>query len=169
MVFKSLEIQSMAELSIFELTCGNSVLAKYLIDYGIRGSDARSTCYYFFNDHSHRRRSAIHAMYALLHQLISQRKHLIAYVDLEHENDRSLGLPSSSSNVWEMLMSAAQHSNKEEEVVFILDGLDRCKSDDRWRLIRALEDFERELAKLQEQKSKKGRSRIKFLARRIPI
>lgn len=48
--------------------CGKSVLARYLV------TRLSTHCYFFFKDDSEKNRSASHALCALLHQLISNRR-----------------------------------------------------------------------------------------------
>ncbi|OAQ61390.1 ankyrin repeat domain-containing protein [Pochonia chlamydosporia 170] len=100
--------------------CGKSVLAKYLIDYGLPQSS--TICYFFFKDHD--QNTVRQALCALLHQLFNQKLPLIKYA-LPYYIKHGKGLINSTRSLWEILQMAI-NNNEAGPVIVVLDALDEC-------------------------------------------
>jgi len=83
--------------------CGKSVLAKYLIDYGL--PRAATICYFFFKDQDQNTLSQ--ALCALLHQLFSQKSVLIRHAMPEYFKNGS-GIVTLTTTLWNILKDAAK-------------------------------------------------------------
>jgi ankyrin repeat protein len=140
--------------------CGKSVLAKYLVDHVVPTVDKRTTCYFFFKADSSDQRSAANAMCALLRQLFLQRPELREQHPwiLEKFSTDKDQLTTSFSSLWDMLVRVSM-SQKDGEVICVLDALDECAESDRQQLTRALD-------KLYRSKNHKGT--LKLLATSRP-
>ncbi|CZR66737.1 related to ankyrin [Phialocephala subalpina] len=129
--------------------CGKSVLAKYLIDYGL--PRAATICYFFFKDQDQNTLSQ--ALCALLHQLFSQKPDLIRHAMPEYFKNGS-GIVTLATTLWNILKDAAQDPAA-RPTIFVLDALDECAETDFRGLIRMLMAF------FLQEPSKLGR--VKFL------
>lgn len=111
--------------------CGKSVLARYLVDR--QGSSPH--CYFFFKDDSEKNRSASHAICALLHQLISDRRssarHAIAAYKANGDQ-----LPNIFESLWAIFLSVLEEL--QDPIVCILDALDECAEEPRMSLLQKL-------------------------------
>ncbi|KKF92403.1 Serine/threonine-protein phosphatase 6 regulatory ankyrin repeat subunit B [Ceratocystis platani] len=100
--------------------CGKSVLAKYLIDYGLPRST--TICYFFFKDQD--QNTVIQAICALLHQLFSQKPSLIEHAMPQFRKDGQ-GLVNSTESLWKVLRNAIKDPQT-GPVIMVLDALDEC-------------------------------------------
>lgn len=85
--------------------CGKSVLAKYLIDYGLPRS--ATICYFFFKDQD--QNTIRQALCALLHQLFSKKPSLIKHALTQYHKD-SQGLINSTESLWKILQNTTKRS-----------------------------------------------------------
>ncbi|EXK24138.1 hypothetical protein FOMG_19122 [Fusarium oxysporum f. sp. melonis 26406] len=100
--------------------CGKSVLAKYLIDYGLPRST--TICYFFFKDQD--QNTVRQALCALLHQLFSLKPPLIEHAMPQFRKDGQ-GLINSTESLWKVLRNAIKDSQA-GPVIMVLDALDEC-------------------------------------------
>jgi len=138
---------------------GKSVLMKSLVDVELRSTAIVTTCYFFFMDDGTERRSATHAVSALLHQLCN-RNH--ALLEKANEAFRLNGAKMTQSFqwLWDLLLSLAQRPEAGTVICF-LDALDECEDTGRKDLISSL-------TKLQSDKSG-AIDQLKFLVASDPV
>ncbi|KAJ5963373.1 uncharacterized protein N7479_003249 [Penicillium vulpinum] len=122
--------------------CGKSVLARSIIDNHLRTSRPIVTiCYFFFKDNDEQNHLSA-ALCSVLHQLFSQRPHLLDHAILpwEKNGDR---LQQEVDELWRVFTTAtsADLSNK---TICIFDTLDECREIDQDRLIEKLRLFRRQ-------------------------
>ena len=142
--------------------CGKSVLSRSLVDRELQGMPSRSTCYFFFKDNDQQDNLAT-ALCALLHQLFTQRSHLIQYAVPTW--DKTGGqLVKDVSEMWRILLTAAR-DRETHDITCILDALDECRPSDRQTLINMLARFHTEASSFPTQA---GKGRLKFLVTSRP-
>ena len=117
--------------------CGKSVLVKYLVDSILTTNESRTTCYFFFKDDFEDQRNAISALCCILHQLFMQKRILLSEKILEQFEVDGERLGSSFSDLWAILLSAAEDKNA-GEIVCLLDAIDECEDYGRSQLAQAL-------------------------------
>ncbi|KAN0075704.1 hypothetical protein V8E54_006974 [Elaphomyces granulatus] len=117
--------------------CGKSVLVKYLVDSILTTNESRTTCYFFFKDDFEDQRNAISALCCILHQLFMQKRILLSEKILEQFEVDGERLGSSFSDLWAILLSAAEDKNA-GEIVCLLDAIDECEDYGRSQLAHAL-------------------------------
>jgi hypothetical protein len=117
--------------------CGKSVLVKYLVDSILTTNESRTTCYFFFKDDFEDQRNAITALCCILHQLFMQKRILLSEEILEQFEVDGERLGSSFSDLWAILLSAAEDKNA-GEIVCLLDAIDECEDYGRSQLTQAL-------------------------------
>ncbi|ERF68928.1 hypothetical protein EPUS_09418 [Endocarpon pusillum Z07020] len=118
--------------------CGKSVLSKSLVDHELQNTTTHTVCYFFFKDNERQDKLNI-ALCALLHQLFDRQRHLLRYATPAYEKNGDK-LRQEESELWRILL-AATADPKAPNVTCILDALDECQDDDRWRLINMLSQF----------------------------
>ncbi|KAL6402688.1 hypothetical protein AUP68_14144 [Ilyonectria robusta] len=129
--------------------CGKSVLAKYLIDYGLPRST--TICYFFFKDQD--QNTVRQALCALLHQLFSQKQSLIGHAMIQfHEDGPSL--INSIESLWKVLQNAIKDPQA-GPVIMVLDALDECAESEFTDLMRNVES--------QFHSDHLGHSKLKYL------
>lgn len=117
---------------------GKSVLSRALIDETLvaNSEDPVTICYFFFKD-NREQSSATTAIFALIHQLITQHQRIIW--DLFGRSPGGInGLRSDFEAVWNLFIRAAISIGN---VVCVLDAVDKCKSTERESLVKRLESF----------------------------
>ena len=119
--------------------CGKSVLSKSLIDEELQSTTQMTTIYFFFKDDSAERRSAVHALCALLHQLCISKPILLGRLAEAYRRNGST-LMLSFSWLWDLFMELTE-DRQTGEVVCVLDALDECRLEERRILIDHLNDF----------------------------
>ncbi|KAK1775474.1 putative ankyrin repeat protein [Copromyces sp. CBS 386.78] len=105
--------------------CGKSVLSKYLVDGFFPEAPSTSSaavCYFFFKDGD--QNSARQALCALLHQLFSQRRHLVKHAMKQCEED-GRGIINSTDSLWKVLAQAVQDKDA-GPIILVLDAMDEC-------------------------------------------
>lgn len=104
--------------------CGKSVLASFLIDHyaSMQPEDTPKICYFFFKSDNAEQNDAVHAMQAILRQLLLQHRSLIN-VALSCLNDNR---PDSVQTLWNAFISVAEHPDT-GDTICIIDGLDECE------------------------------------------
>jgi ankyrin repeat domain-containing protein 50 len=117
--------------------CGKSVLVKYLADSILATTESRTTCYFFFKDDFEDQRSAVSALCCILHQLFKQNRILLSENILEQFEVEGEKLTSSFSELWAILLSAANDKNA-GEIICLLDAIDECEDQGRSQLAQAL-------------------------------
>lgn len=123
-----------------DLSCGKSVLSKFLVDNELKSNESRTTCYFFFKSGGDAdQRSVDNALCALLHQLFSQRPSLIKYAIPDFKANGPQ-LPTLFNALWSILLTAASDEQC-GETVCILDGLDVLRQPDCERLCLKLTQF----------------------------
>ncbi|KAL3440492.1 hypothetical protein BJX65DRAFT_300428 [Aspergillus insuetus] len=100
--------------------CGKSMPARYLIDSYLPRS--ATICYFFFKDKVQDR--VRQALCALLHQLFSQKPHLIKHAMPEYSKDGE-GLINSTESLWKVLRNAIGDPQS-GPIIMVLDALDEC-------------------------------------------
>ncbi|RBR24095.1 uncharacterized protein FIESC28_03094 [Fusarium coffeatum] len=114
--------------------CGKSVLAKYLIDYGLPRST--TICYFFFKDQD--QNTVRQALCALLHQLFSLKPSLIKHAIPQFRNDGQ-GLINSTESLWKVLRNVIRDPQA-GPVTVVLDTLDECAESEFADLMRNVEN-----------------------------
>ncbi|KAK6500794.1 hypothetical protein TWF506_003557 [Arthrobotrys conoides] len=115
---------------------GKSVLARYLIDSVLPTPESRP-CYFFFKENFEKQRSATTALCCLLFQLFTKNRSLICETIIDRFEIVE-SFTSSFSELWNALLIAAK---KGGEIVFVLDALDECDSNERFQLITKLKEL----------------------------
>lgn len=119
--------------------CGKSVLARSIIDDYVRALSPEVTiCYFFFKDNDDQNHLAA-ALCSVLHQLFSQRPHLLHYAmpSWERNGER---LRQGVEDLWRVFI-AATSSDVSFKTICVFDALDECCEIDRDRLIRKIQLF----------------------------
>jgi nucleoside-triphosphatase THEP1 len=129
--------------------CGKSVLAKHLVDHVLPKS--ATVCYFFFKDQD--QNTVRQALYALLHQLFSQKEALIQHATRQYEQDGK-GLVNSTQSLWKILGDAVQDSQA-GSIIIVLDALDECAESEFEDLMRNIES--------QSRSSPMSNSRVRYL------
>jgi hypothetical protein len=129
--------------------CGKSVLAKYLIDYGLPRST--TICYFFFKDQD--QNTARQALCALLHQLFSLKPSLIEHAMPQFRKDGQ-GLINSTESLWKILYKATKDPQA-GPVIVVLDALDECAESEFADLVRNVES--------QFRSNQSDHGRLKYL------
>ncbi|KAK1237373.1 hypothetical protein MKX08_002998 [Trichoderma sp. CBMAI-0020] len=130
---KWLEQESGPLLVTADPGCGKSVLAKYLINYGLPQS--ATICYFFFKDQD--QNTSRQALCALLHQLFSQKPCLIQHAMPQFRTDGQ-GLINSTESLWKILRGALKDP-KAGPIIIVLDALDECDKSEFADLTRNIE------------------------------
>jgi hypothetical protein len=120
--------------------CGESVLAKHMVDHVLLNTSERTTCYFFFKDDFLDQKSAANALCAILRQLFLGKPHLLhdsILTKLETDGNKFI---QSFHDLWSTLIRVAADGNA-GEIVCILDALDECQDSDRSQLIRAVKNL----------------------------
>ena len=91
--------------------CGKSVLIKYLVDSILVTAKSRTICYFFFKDDFEDQRSAVSALCCILHQLFKQKRILLSDYILEQFKVEGAQLTNSFSELWAILLDAANDKN----------------------------------------------------------
>ena len=118
---------------------GKSVLSRFLFDGELRSTASVTTCYFFFAEGDSNRSSAIHALFALLHQLCNRNRALLEKVDEAFRGNGDT-MTASFSWLWELLTSLAQHPEA-GRIICLLDALDECEEIGRASLIASLNEL----------------------------
>ncbi|KAL7784054.1 purine and uridine phosphorylase [Trichoderma ceciliae] len=113
--------------------CGKSVLAKYLINNGLPQS---ATIYYFFFKDQDQNTSC-QALYAVLHQLFSQKPPLIKHAITQFHTDGQ-GLINSIESLWKILQAAIRDP-KAGPIIIVFNALDKCAESEFAGLMRNIE------------------------------
>jgi Ankyrin repeats (3 copies)/NACHT domain len=118
--------------------CGKSVLSKSLVDQELQDTTTHTVCYFFFKENERQDKLNI-ALCALLHQLFNNQRQLLRHVTSAYEKNGDK-LSQEEGELWRILF-AATADPKASNVTCVLDALDECRDDDRWRLIDMLSYF----------------------------
>ncbi|KOS36610.1 hypothetical protein ACN38_g12632 [Penicillium nordicum] len=119
--------------------CGKSVLARSIIDDQVRASSPGVTlCFFFFKDNDSQNRLDI-ALCSILHQLFSQRPHLLPYAIPSWEKNEEK-LQREPDELWRIFIAAAS-ADVSHKTICIFDALDECREMDQGRLIEKLQFF----------------------------
>ncbi|KAK6331274.1 hypothetical protein TWF730_004362 [Orbilia blumenaviensis] len=137
---------------------GKSVLAKYLVDYVLKGP--RTICYFFFKNDFEGQDRAITALSCILFQLFDEKRKSLSKEIIERFEIAGEGFSSSFKELWSALITATKiNDTNTGEIVCVLDALDECNNDDRSLLI----------GKLGEFCKSENKSNLKFLITSRPI
>ncbi|SPO06587.1 uncharacterized protein DNG_09277 [Cephalotrichum gorgonifer] len=132
------EISSLLWLSA-DPGCGKSVLASFLVDHfaSMPGEERPRVCYFFFKSDHLEQRDGIHALQAVLHQLLQQRPGIVA---LASSHLGKAG-PKSTAALWNTFAHCAELPDGGEggaisarDTICVLDGLDECEQDTKQAL-----------------------------------
>ncbi|KAL1851973.1 hypothetical protein Daus18300_012396 [Diaporthe australafricana] len=115
--------------------CGNSVLAKRLIDHELPRSS--TICYFFFKDQD-QNTTLNRALCALLHQLFSDQPALIQHAIPEYDRNGS-GLVNVRTSLWSILRAAARDPQA-KPIIVVLDALDECAEGEFEELMKSLRE-----------------------------
>ncbi|KXG47757.1 uncharacterized protein PGRI_016270 [Penicillium griseofulvum] len=125
--------------------CGKSVLARSIIDDQVRASSSRVTvCFFFFKENDNQNRLDI-ALCSVLHQLFSQRPHLLPYAMPSWEKNGKK-LQQEADELWR-IFTAAVSADVSHKTICVFDALDECREMDQERLIEKLQFFYRSSSK----------------------
>lgn len=113
--------------------CGKSVLARYLVNSYLPRS--ATICYFFFKDKVQEK--VRQALCALLHQLFSQKPHLIKHAMPEYSKDGE-GLINSTESLWKVLRNVTGDPHA-GPIIMVLDALDECRESELPDLTRNVE------------------------------
>ncbi|KAK3396969.1 hypothetical protein B0T20DRAFT_317822, partial [Sordaria brevicollis] len=106
--------------------CGKSVLSKSVLvdDFfpETPTTNSAAICYFFFKDSD--QNSVRQALCAVLHQLFSQRRHLVKHALEQYEKD-GRGIANSTDSLWKVLEQAV-HDEDAGPIILVLDALDKC-------------------------------------------
>jgi ankyrin repeat protein len=140
--------------------CGKSVLARSIIDdYMQAGSPARTICYFFFKDNDEQNHLTA-ALCSVLHQLFSERPHLVQYAVPSWEKNGER-LRQETDDLWGIFVKAAS-ADVDHKTICVFDALDECRDIDQDRLIEKLHLFHRQPSSSQQDAS------LKFLVTSRP-
>jgi hypothetical protein len=115
------------------------VLARSIIDDQVRASSPGVTiCFFFFKDNDNQNRLDT-ALCSVLHQLFSQRPHLLPYAIPSWEKNGEK-LQQEADELWRIL-TAAVSADVSHKTICIFDALDECREMDQRRLIEKLQFF----------------------------
>ena len=124
--------------------CGKSVLALFLVEELQTAASQQAlkgnVCHFFFKDDNKQQSSAVYALRAVLHQLLSKRTRLPKYVITEYEN-KGEALFGQFGSLWNVFKAVATKSG-ESNTICILDGLDECELNLNHLLIAMVEFYE---------------------------
>ncbi|KAJ5675431.1 hypothetical protein N7462_008328 [Penicillium macrosclerotiorum] len=142
--------------------CGKSVLARSIIDDNLRDSSSGVTiCYFFFKDNEEQNHLAT-ALCSLLHQLFSERPHLLPYALPSWEKNGEK-IQHEVDELWRIFIKATS-ADSSHKTICVLDALDECQEADQGRLIEKLQIFYHH----QTSSSTKSTSCLKFLVTSRP-
>jgi hypothetical protein len=130
--------------------CGKSVLSKSLVDQELQSTTTHMVCYFFFKDNERQDKLSI-ALCALLHQLFDNQRHLLRYTNPAYEKNGDK-LSQEEGELWRIFL-AATADPEAPNVTCVLDALDECRDDDRWRLIDVLSQFHENSSSSQRRKT----------------
>jgi tetratricopeptide (TPR) repeat protein len=102
-------------------------------------------CFFFFKDDNVDQKNATNALCALLHQLFSWKRALLKHAIPDFVEDGDM-LPRLFSKLWNILSKAARDPQA-GEIICVLDALDECEEQGRFKLIDTLTKFYRHPAK----------------------
>ncbi|OGE47259.1 hypothetical protein PENARI_c052G10296 [Penicillium arizonense] len=119
--------------------CGKSVLARSIIDEHVEAASPGVTiCFFFFKDNEDQNHLDT-ALCSVLHQLFSQRPHLLPHAIPSWEKNGE-ALRSEVDELWRILTAAAL-ADVSHKIICIFDALDECHEKDQGRLIEKLQFF----------------------------
>jgi hypothetical protein len=123
--------------------CGNSVLARSIIDdHLLASSPAVTICYFFFKDNDEQA-GLDTALCSILHQLFDQRPHLLSYAITSWEKNGE-ALRYEADELWRILITATS-SDASCQTICVFDALDACREIDQDQLIQKLQLFHRQI------------------------
>ncbi|KAJ5100637.1 hypothetical protein N7456_006689 [Penicillium angulare] len=117
--------------------CGKSVLARSVID-DLEASGAVTVCYFFFKDNDEQNNLA-GALCSVLHQIFSQRPHLLAYAAPACGKNGNK-LREEVDELWQIFLEASL-ADSSHTTICIFDALDECRRKDQDQLIERLQSF----------------------------
>ncbi|KAJ6047297.1 uncharacterized protein N7446_007574 [Penicillium canescens] len=119
--------------------CGKSVLARSIIDDYVQASTPAVTiCYFFFKDNDEQNHLSA-ALCSVLHQLFSQRPHLLRYAIPPWEKNGQK-IRQEVDELWRIFVTATS-VDVSSKTICIFDALDECRDIDQNRLIEKLQFF----------------------------
>lgn len=112
--------------------CGKSVLSKFLVDKEL-DNKSNTICYFFFKEDNEIQKQGTSALCALLHQLFEHKpallKHALPAFGQNGEKMREL-----FDVLWKILATVASDDSS-GHIICVLDALDECEEESRFRLI----------------------------------
>ncbi|CAH0032595.1 unnamed protein product [Clonostachys rhizophaga] len=130
---------------------GKSVLAKYLIDWGLPQSPTETICYFFFN--SQDQKTLKQALRAVLHQLFLKKPCLIQHA-VKVLQESGTFFANSTSSLWNLLR-AVTSDPQAGSVIIVFDALNDCDALD-------FEDLVEEI-QVQFRDKQSGGKQLKYL------
>ena len=116
--------------------CGKSVLSRYLVDELRTSMPESKICYYFFKDDSEEGRSAIHAICAILHQLLTLSNEVMGHALTEYQRNGSKLAPLFYP-LWDTFCKTALDV-KSGKIIVVFDALDEYGMETRFLLVEKL-------------------------------
>ncbi|KAJ4388410.1 hypothetical protein N0V85_007583 [Neurospora sp. IMI 360204] len=140
--------------------CGKSVLSKYLVDQFFpenRSTESATVCYFFFKGGD--QNSIRQALCALLHQLFSQKRHLVKHAMEQYDKDGK-GIIHSTSSLWKVFAQAVQ-DERAGPMIMVLDAMDECLETECQDLLDRIGIMFRD--RFPHRSSKSGQGQLKIL------
>lgn len=120
--------------------CGKSVLSKFLIDQEL-DNKSHTICYFFFKDDDERQKQGTSALCALLHQLFIDKPALLKHAQAAFcQNGEKI--TEFFEVLWKLLVAVADDDDS-GHIICVLDALDECEEESRFRLIDNLIEYSR--------------------------
>lgn len=120
---------------------GKSVLSKYVLDHVLAKSFSTVTASFFFEDDSVEQSSATIALETMLAHIYLQKSTLIHGSPHEsyekHRVEHQISMNKEFHNQWRRIREIA--ATGEDEIVCVLDGIDKCNPSDRSTIIKAIQ------------------------------
>ncbi|KAJ5999891.1 hypothetical protein N7481_000300 [Penicillium waksmanii] len=122
--------------------CGKSVLARSIIDNFSEASSFSVTIIYFFFKDNDEQNTLCSALCTILHQLFSQRPHLLQHALPSWERNRGK-IRQEVDELWRIFITATS-ADSTSKTICIFDALDECREIDQGRLMEKLKHFRRQ-------------------------
>lgn len=140
--------------------CGKSVLSKFLVDIEL-DNKSNTICYFFFKEDNEIQKQGTSALCALLHQLFEHKPALLKHA-LPAFGQNGEKMKELFDVLWKILTTVASDDSS-GHIICVLDALDECEEESRFRLIDKLIKYCRTLPDSREE-----RHSIKFLVTSRP-
>lgn len=134
--------------------CGKSVLSRFLIDQISSEAEHETLAFFYFDDKTHNRKTAIDMIRVLLTQILQQMPAAFRHI-LQDYKQQPESLTSSFRLLWRVFRQITLDHNL-GKLVLVIDGLDECEPDSRKLFLRALVEL------LTPLRSQQGHGRVGY-------